>query len=86
MIDWLLESDPAIRWQVLRDLADAGPDQVAAERDLIATQGWGAQLLWRPGSVDRGLGRRLLPARMGAGGSAVLRRLERDALLARLAA
>ena len=45
MIDWLLESDPAIRWQVLRDLADAGADQVAAERDLIATQGWGAQLL-----------------------------------------
>jgi hypothetical protein len=31
VIDWLLEGDPAIRWQVLRDLTDASPDEVAAE-------------------------------------------------------
>jgi hypothetical protein len=43
--DWLLASDPAIRWQVMRDLTDAPDDQVAAERDRVAREGWGAQLL-----------------------------------------
>jgi hypothetical protein len=42
---WLLDSDPAIRWQVMKDLADAPPDEVAAERFRVATQGWGSQLL-----------------------------------------
>jgi hypothetical protein len=43
--EWPLDSDPAIRWQVLRDLGAATPDQVAAERARVATEGWGAQLL-----------------------------------------
>jgi hypothetical protein len=43
--DWLLDSDPAIRWQVMRDLRDASPAEVAAERGKIATHGWGAALL-----------------------------------------
>lgn len=45
VIAWLLDSDPAIRWQVLRDLTDASAEDVAAERAEIATHGWGAQLL-----------------------------------------
>lgn len=45
VIDWLLDSDPAIRWQVLRDLTDAPPDEVAAERARVTHEGWGAQLL-----------------------------------------
>ena len=45
MIDWLLEGDPAIRWQVLRDLTDASPDEVAAERARVEHEGWGARLL-----------------------------------------
>ena len=45
VIDWLLDSDPAIRWQVMRDLTDAPPDEVAAERAKVATEGWGAQAL-----------------------------------------
>ena len=45
VIQWLLESDPAIRWQVMRDLTDAPPDQVAAERAKVATEGLGARLL-----------------------------------------
>ena len=45
VIDWLLDSDPAIRWQVLRDLADAPADVVAAERARIPSEGWGARLL-----------------------------------------
>ena len=44
-IDWLLDADPATRWQALRDLTDAPADQVAAERARVATEGWGAQLL-----------------------------------------
>lgn len=45
VIAWLLDSDPAIRWQVLRDLTDAPADEVAAERSRVALEGWGAQLL-----------------------------------------
>jgi hypothetical protein len=43
--DWLLDSDPALRWQVLRDLTSAAPEEVAAERARVATEGWGARLL-----------------------------------------
>ena len=42
---WLLEGDPAIRWQVLRDLTDASPDEVTAERARVEHEGWGARLL-----------------------------------------
>jgi hypothetical protein len=45
VIDWLLDSDPAIRWQVLADLTDAPPDEVAAQRAHVAHEGWGARLL-----------------------------------------
>jgi hypothetical protein len=45
VIDWLLDSDPAIRWQVLHDLTGAPPEQVTTERARVATAGWGAQLL-----------------------------------------
>ena len=45
VIDWLLHSDPSIRWQVMRDLTDAPHDVVAAERSRVASEGWGAQLL-----------------------------------------
>ena len=45
VMDWLLDSDPSIRWQVMRDLTDAPPDAVAAERARIAHEGWGAGLL-----------------------------------------
>jgi hypothetical protein len=43
--DWLLEADPAIRWQVMRDLTDAPLEQVALERARVAGEGWGARLL-----------------------------------------
>jgi hypothetical protein len=42
---WLLDSDPSIRWQVMRDLIGAPAEDVAAERANVATEGWGAQLL-----------------------------------------
>lgn len=43
--DWLLDSDPSFRWQVIRDLTDAPAEEVAAERARIATEGAGARLL-----------------------------------------
>ncbi len=45
VVDWLLDSDPAIRWQVLRDLTDEPAEVVAVERARVATEGWGARLL-----------------------------------------
>ncbi|MFC5264753.1 hypothetical protein ACFPJ1_21785 [Kribbella qitaiheensis] len=45
VVEWLLDSDPSIRWQVMRDLTAAGDDAVAAERARVAVEGWGAQLL-----------------------------------------
>lgn len=44
-INWLLDSDPSIRWQVLRDLTDEPADVVNAERARVAREGWGARLL-----------------------------------------
>ena len=43
--EWLLDADPSIRWQVMRDLTDEPADVVAAERARVATEGWGARLL-----------------------------------------
>jgi hypothetical protein len=45
VLRWLLDSDPSIRWQVLRDLIRAPADEVAAERARVATEGAGARLL-----------------------------------------
>ncbi len=47
IIEWLLEGDPAIRWQTKRDLLDAPLDDVASERARVATSGWGKRLLDR---------------------------------------
>jgi hypothetical protein len=45
VIDWLLDSDPSIRWQVMRDLLDAPESEWTAERAKVETEGWGARLL-----------------------------------------
>jgi hypothetical protein len=62
-LKWLLDSDPAIRWQVMRDLTGEAPNAIAAERSRVATEGWGARLLalqspagnWGGPKEDRGL-------------------------------
>jgi hypothetical protein len=62
-LKWLLDSDSAIRWQVMSDLTEEAPDVIAAERSRVATEGWGAQLLlsqsaagnWGGPKEDRGL-------------------------------
>lgn len=45
VLDWLLDSDPALRWQVERDLAGARPEVWEATRARVATEGFGAGLL-----------------------------------------
>jgi hypothetical protein len=45
VLDWLLDADPAIRWQVLRDLTATPTDAIARERGRVAAEGWGARLL-----------------------------------------
>lgn len=45
VIDWLLDSDPSIRWQVMRDLMDAPEAEWRAERAKVEIEGWGARLL-----------------------------------------
>lgn len=65
-LDWLLDSDPAIRWQVMRDLTDTPADAVAAERARVTSEGWGARLLaardpdgqWMGGACFPGRGER----------------------------
>jgi len=62
VIDWLLEGDPAIRWQVLADLTDASPDEVAAERARVEREGWGARLLALQGADGLWAGGACFPA------------------------
>ena len=62
-LKWLLDSDPAIRWQVMQDLTGEASSAIAAERARVATEGWGAELLalqapggnWGRPKEDRGL-------------------------------
>lgn len=61
-MDWLLDSDPAIRWQVLRDLADAPAEIVAAERARVVTEGWGARILTLQGEDGQWEGGATFPA------------------------
>jgi hypothetical protein len=61
--DWLLDSDPAIRWQVLRDLVRAPAEVVSTERARVATEGWGARLLALQGEDGQWAGGACFPAR-----------------------
>jgi hypothetical protein len=47
VIRWLLEGDPSIRWQVMRDLTQEAEDVVAMERSRVVREGWGRSLLDR---------------------------------------
>jgi hypothetical protein len=63
VLDWLLDSDPAIRWQVLRDLVQAPAEVVAVERARTAIEGWGARLLDLQGEDGQWAGGACFPAR-----------------------
>ena len=68
VLEWLLDSDPAIRWQVLRDLAGAPAAVVAAERARVVTEGWGARILSLQGEDGQWEGGALFPARRAKSG------------------
>jgi hypothetical protein len=44
-LKWLLDSDPAIRWQVMRDLTGEAAEAIVEERARVASEGWGSRLL-----------------------------------------
>lgn len=60
--EWLLESDPALRWQVERDLLGAPPERWAATRQRVATEGFGAALLARQDDDGQWAGGSYFPA------------------------
>src|ERR1700741_4490823 len=62
VLDWLLDSDPPLPWQALRDLFLAAAEVVAAERARVATEGWGARLLARQGADGQWAGGACFPA------------------------
>jgi hypothetical protein len=62
ILEWLLDSDPAIRWQVLRDLVHAPEEVFAAERARTAIEGWGARLLALQGEDGQWAGGACFPA------------------------
>ncbi len=62
-LDWLLDSDPAIRWQVFRDLIDAPAEVVRKERARVSIEGWGARLLALQGEDGQWAGGACFPAR-----------------------
>ena len=64
-LEWLVNSDPSIRWQTLRDLCDAPADVVKAERSRVVAEGWGARLLALQGSDGLWEGGALFPGRNG---------------------
>jgi hypothetical protein len=47
VIDWLMEGDPAIRWQVMRDLQEKPEKVWRAEQARVATEGWGKEFMRR---------------------------------------
>jgi hypothetical protein len=53
VIRWLLDSDPSIRWQVMRDLTGGATEEVAAERARVGAEGVGARLLALQGADGR---------------------------------
>ena len=62
VISWLLDSDPALRWQVERDLLDAPPSQVEATRARIPVEGFGAALLAKQDPDGQWAGGAFFPA------------------------
>lgn len=44
-LQWLMDSDPSLRWQVMRDLANASLEDVEKERSRVSEDGHGARLL-----------------------------------------
>ncbi len=68
VIDWLLDSDPALRWQVERDLLGAPAEVWMATRARVATEGFGARLLALQDPDGQWAGGAFFPADLDFGG------------------
>ena len=62
VLNWLLDSDPAIRWQVLHDIVHAPAQTITTERARTVTEGWGARLLALQGDDGQWAGGACFPA------------------------
>ena len=62
VVDWLLNSDPSLRWQVMRDLIDSPASDWTAVRSKVQTEGWGARLLSCEDEDGQWAGGAFLPA------------------------
>jgi len=75
--EWLLDSDPSIRWRVMRDLTGEPADVVAAERSRVAAEGWGARLLALQGADGQWDGGTYFPSQAATTGDNAERVLHR---------
>lgn len=62
VIEWLLDSDPALRWQVQRDLAGEPPVVWRNTRDRVVSEGFGAALLAKQDDDGQWAGGAYFPA------------------------
>ncbi|MFJ1758725.1 squalene cyclase [Amycolatopsis sp. NPDC088138] len=62
VLAWLRDSDPALRWQVERDLLGEPPPVWEATRARVATEGFGARLLGKQDPDGRWAGGAFFPA------------------------
>ena len=53
VVAWLLKGDPAIRWQVSRDLLARPLKEWRSDQARVASEGWGARLLARQDDAGR---------------------------------
>jgi hypothetical protein len=74
VVAWLLDSDPAIRWQVMRDLTHEPAEIVEAERARVATEGWGVRLLGLQAADGQWAGGTLFPKQLATTHSLMLLR------------
>jgi hypothetical protein len=64
---WLLDSDPALRWQVERDILREPREVWETTRARVATEGFGAKLLALQGLDGQWAGGAFFPAGYGSG-------------------
>ena len=69
LVSWLLDSDPALRWQVERDVLHEPPEVWESTRARVATEGFGARLLAHQDSDGLWAGGAFFPAGFDFGGS-----------------
>ncbi|WP_309127935.1 squalene cyclase [Microbacterium sp.] len=81
-LDWLLDSDPAVVWQVERDLLGAEPERWEATRARVATEGFGAAILARQQDDGQWAGGAYFPSKDFAAEGVIARRPDQQPWIA----